>query len=106
MVPIPGGKYTIGSPEGEAKRGEDEGVSCASEVEIKPFWMGKHEVTWDEFAPFQFVFSLEVKKKVREGVDLATQPANEKAADAVSRPTPPTPTPPTAWGATASRPSA
>ena len=85
MVPIPGGKFTIGSPKGEAKRGDDEGPQ--REVEIKPFWIGKFEITWDLYD--EFAFSLEVKRKVREGTDLATQPANEKAADAVSRPTPP-----------------
>lgn len=85
MVPIPGGKFTIGSPAAEAKRGDDEGPQ--REVEIKPFWMGKCEVTWDEFNIF--AFSLDIKKKVREGVDLEKQPANEKAADAVSRSTPP-----------------
>ena len=46
MLPIPGGKFTIGSPKSEAKRGDDEGPQ--REVEIKPFWMAKCEVTWDE----------------------------------------------------------
>ena len=85
MIPIPGGKFTMGSPASEAKRGENEGPQ--REIEIKPFWMGKHEVTWDEFE--QFAFALDLKKKIREGVDLAKQPANEKAADAVTRSTPP-----------------
>jgi formylglycine-generating enzyme required for sulfatase activity len=47
MVPIPGGKFKMGSPEGEADRKADEGPQI--EVEIEPFWMGKHEVTWDEY---------------------------------------------------------
>ncbi len=85
MVPIPGGKFTIGSPKGEANRGEDEGPQ--REVEIKPFWMSKYEITWDLYD--QFAFNLDVTKKVREGVKLDAQPASEKAADAVSRPTPP-----------------
>ncbi len=85
MLPIPGGKFTIGSPKDEAKRNDDEGPQ--REVEIKPFWMAKHEVTWDEYD--QFAFSLEIKRKEREGIDLSKQPANEKAADAVTRPTPP-----------------
>lgn len=85
MVPIPGGTFTIGSPEGEEKRSPDEGPQ--RQVEIKPFWMGKHEVTWDEYD--EFAFSLDVKKKVREGVDLNAQAPQDKAADAVSRPTPP-----------------
>jgi formylglycine-generating enzyme required for sulfatase activity len=85
MIPIPGGRFTMGSPPGEAKRSEDEGPQV--KVEIAPFWMGKHEVTWDEFD--QFAYSLDLKKKQREAVDLANQPETEKAADAVTRPTPP-----------------
>jgi formylglycine-generating enzyme required for sulfatase activity len=75
----------MGSPPSEAKRKDDEGPVHA--VKIGPFWMGKYEVTWDEFD--QFCFSLDLKKKAREGVDLKKQPATETAADAVTRPTPP-----------------
>jgi formylglycine-generating enzyme required for sulfatase activity len=85
MLPIPGGTFTMGTPEREEKRSEDEGPQ--HEVAIAPFWMGKFEVTWDEYD--QFAFSMDIKKKKREGVDLANQPATEKAADAVTRPTPP-----------------
>ncbi len=86
MVPIRGGTFTIGSPDDEEGRNDkDEGPQ--REVTIKPFWMGKHEVTWDEYD--EFAFSLELKRKQREGVKLDAQPENEKAADAVTRPTPP-----------------
>jgi formylglycine-generating enzyme required for sulfatase activity len=85
MVPIPGGEYTMGSPAEEAKRSEDEGPQHP--VKIAPFWMGKHEVTWDEYD--QFAFSLDLKKKKREGVELANQSEGEKNSDAVTRPTPP-----------------
>jgi formylglycine-generating enzyme required for sulfatase activity len=85
MVPIPGGKFFMGSPPSEEKRSEDEGPR--HEVEIAPFWMGKHEVTWDEYD--QFAFSMDLRRKKREGVDLAQQPEGETAADAVTRPTPP-----------------
>jgi formylglycine-generating enzyme required for sulfatase activity len=85
MLPIPGGRYTMGSPASEEKRKEDEGPQL--EVEIAPFWMGKYEVTWDEYD--QFAFQMDIKKKKREGVDLAKQPSTEMAADAVTRPTPP-----------------
>ena len=56
-------------------------------VQIAPFWMGAKEVTWDEYE--QFAFSLDLKKKKREGVDPAKQSDWEKKADAVTRPTPP-----------------
>ena len=85
MVPIPGGTFTMGSPDGEAKRSPDEGPR--HEVAIAPFWMGKYEVTWDEYDPF--AFSMDLKKKKREGVDPEKQAPTERAADAVTRPTPP-----------------
>jgi formylglycine-generating enzyme required for sulfatase activity len=47
MVPIPGGRFRMGSPDSEQGRGEDEGPQ--HEVEISPFWMGKYEITWDIF---------------------------------------------------------
>ena len=47
MVPIPGGVFTMGSPEGETGRADHEGPQV--EVKISPFWMGRCEVTWDEF---------------------------------------------------------
>ncbi len=85
LVPIPGGEFLMGSPEDEEGREEDEGPQHL--VKVPPFWMGTKEVTWDEFD--LFCFSLDIKKKTREGVDLRNQVATEMAADAVTRPTPP-----------------
>jgi formylglycine-generating enzyme required for sulfatase activity len=85
MVPIPGGTFEMGSPGGEAKRGKDEDPQHP--VQIAPFWMGAKEVTWDEYE--QFAFSLDLKKKKREGVDPQKQSDWEKKSDAVTRPTPP-----------------
>ena len=47
MVPIPGGKFNMGSPSGELKRKDDEGPQHA--VELAPFWMAKCETTWDAY---------------------------------------------------------
>ena len=47
MVAIPGGVFTMGSPADEEGRSADEGPQ--HEVKIRPFWMGKCEVTWNEF---------------------------------------------------------
>ena len=47
MVPIPGGKFTMGSPASEKGHAADEGPQ--HEVEISPFWMEEHEVTWTEY---------------------------------------------------------
>jgi formylglycine-generating enzyme required for sulfatase activity len=85
MLPIPGGTYTLGSPSSESKRKPDEGPQVT--VQIAPFWMGKCEVTWDEFD--EYAFSKDIKRKQRENVDLTKQPATETAADAVTRSTKP-----------------
>ncbi|MEZ5300890.1 MAG: SUMF1/EgtB/PvdO family nonheme iron enzyme [Verrucomicrobiales bacterium] len=50
MVPIPSGKFLMGSPPDEPNRREDEGPQ--REVEVAPFWMGKFEVTWDLYWPY------------------------------------------------------
>jgi formylglycine-generating enzyme required for sulfatase activity len=85
MIAIPGGTFTMGSPDGEAKREAVEGPQ--HQVAIGPFWMSKYEVTWDEYD--QFAFALDIKKKEREKIDRTQQAETEKRADAVTRPTPP-----------------
>ena len=80
MTPIPGGAFVMGSPDSEPGRAPDEGPQ--HEVTIRPFWMGVHEVTWDEYD--LFAFSLDLKKEKQAGA--TREPAN---ADAVTRPTPP-----------------
>ncbi len=56
MVPIPGGKFKMGSPDGEAGRKADEGPQA--EVEIEPLWVGKCEVTWAEFKEYMRVTEI------------------------------------------------
>lgn len=85
MLPIPGGTFMMGSPVGEPGRSDDEGP--VHPVTIHPLWMGKTEVTWDEYDIF--AFSNDIFKKEELGVNLATQPESEKVADAITRPTPP-----------------
>jgi formylglycine-generating enzyme required for sulfatase activity len=82
MVPIPGGKFVMGSPEGEPSRKEDEGPQ--HEVEIEPFWMGKCEVTWDEYEVW--MFNLDIQRRELNKVEATDR---EKLADAVTRPTKP-----------------
>src|SRR5207247_2565598 len=76
MIAVKGGTYAMGSPAGEAERGADEGPQHP--ITVRPFWMGKCEVSWDEF-------DLWWKR------DPAYKPVTDadKAADAISRPTPP-----------------
>jgi formylglycine-generating enzyme required for sulfatase activity len=54
MIPIPGGKFKLGSPDSEKGRISEPGSGRSDEgpqveVEIEPFWMGKCEVTWGEY---------------------------------------------------------
>ena len=62
MVPIPGGKFLMGSPANEDDRAEDEGPQV--EVEIAPFWMGKCEVTWDEYELWAMGLSKQRRRQV------------------------------------------
>ena len=82
MVPIPGGEFVMGSPESEEGRNADEGPQ--HKVKIEPFWMGKFEVTWDEYELFMFP-EEEKKKRARANSD----PSIHSLSDAVSRPTTP-----------------
>ena len=82
MLPIPGGKFLMGSPNSEADRKNDE--SPQHEVQISPFWMGKCEVTWNEYE----LWSMGLDAQRRKLKNLA--PAeNDKLADAIVRPTRP-----------------
>lgn len=82
MVPIPGGKFLMGSPDEEEDRGDDEGPQFT--VEIEPFWMGKHEVTWDEYETFMMCMDIKRRK-----YNKIAPTSLELKADAVSRPTKP-----------------
>ena len=82
MVPIPGGKFKIGSPDNEKGHQPDEGP--VKEVKIDPFWMGKTEVTWNEFQLFMYP---EEEKKARATKNLSAE--LNKITDAVSHPTQP-----------------
>ena len=80
MVPVPAGSFVMGSPESEPGRAADEGPQHT--VKLPGFYIGKIEVTWDEYD--QFGFSLDLQKKRKLGTALS-----KEGADAVSRPTPP-----------------
>jgi formylglycine-generating enzyme required for sulfatase activity len=77
FVPIPGGKFVMGSPAGEAGRKDDEGPQF--EVAVEPFWMGKFEVTWDDFQLFRDEY---------EPAKQAPMVPKDRFADAVCIPTP------------------
>jgi formylglycine-generating enzyme required for sulfatase activity len=72
MVAIPGGTIKIGSASGEAGRDSNDLAQAA--VTVKPFWMGKCEVTWAEYIPFVFSDKDEVEKSKADGVTRPTKP--------------------------------
>ena len=83
MIAIPGGSFLMGSPKEEAKRGSDEGPQHP--VGIPPFWMGKCEVTWDEYDWYWWKRFPDGQPPPRP--DLSRKP--DKLSDAVTSPTPP-----------------
>ncbi len=82
MVPIKGGEFLLGSPSGEDERRSDEGPQ--RKVKIEPFWMGKHEVTWDEYGPFM----ITPVDRYKDGAKKVAGDS-DTIVDAVSMPTPP-----------------
>lgn len=82
MVPIPGGHFMLGSPNNEKGRSDDEGPQV--KVKIDPFWMGKHEVSWEEYDIWNF--DLDILRREKLG---AKPQKNDKLSDAVTRPTKP-----------------
>jgi formylglycine-generating enzyme required for sulfatase activity len=75
MVPISGGEFTMGTPSTEPGHRKDE--EPQRKVKIDPFWIGKFEVTWDEYRLFMFS-------------NMAQEDVNkDEVVDAISRPTRP-----------------
>jgi len=86
MVPVPEGIFTLGSPEKEALRDEDEGPQ--RKVKISKFFMGKIEVTWNEYMVFFSQTSAEGKSETSSSGNL----------DAITGATPPWGAPDQGWG--------
>jgi len=82
MTAIPGGEFSMGSPDAEAERKADEGPQ--HKVKVSPFWMGTYEVTWDQFLLFVYP---DDEKKLRES--HPTDATLNKLTDAVTRPSKP-----------------
>ena len=82
MIPIPGGKTTIGSPDEQPGHSQDEGPEFT--VQVEPFWMAKTELTWAEYKTFLKTYDI-FKRLSRQGVRKAS---GLDQADAITIPTP------------------
>ncbi len=92
MIAIPGGTFTIGSPESEPFHKSDEAPQ--RKIEVSSFFMGEMEVTWDQY----WAFYGETMSEGR--TPPATVYANNSRpdVDAVSGPTAPFGSPDQGWG--------
>lgn len=82
MLPIKGGTFMMGSSAGEQDRNEDEGPQ--HEVKIAAFWMGKYEITWDQYEIWGE--NIDISRRQIFGTPATSR---DGVADAVTRPTPP-----------------
>ncbi|MFH0843263.1 MAG: SUMF1/EgtB/PvdO family nonheme iron enzyme [Bacteroidota bacterium] len=89
MIAIPGGTFRMGSPDDEPFRDPDEGP--VRTVTLSPLWIGRAEVSWDEYMTFFRETGSPPGTKV-------TQLLNLKDVDAISGPTPPWGAPDQGWG--------
>ena len=88
MVAIPGGTFTMGSPASESYRREDEGPQRS--VTISALWIGRTEVTWDEFEAWY--------RATRAEGRTDTRLAEAAGVDAITGATPPYVPPDQGWG--------
>jgi formylglycine-generating enzyme required for sulfatase activity len=68
MVPVPEGSFMMGSAATEKGRRPDEGPQ--QKVQLEAFWMGAHEVTYDEF----LLFFEDESTSRNSDVDAVTRP--------------------------------
>ncbi|QDU95629.1 formylglycine-generating enzyme family protein [Lignipirellula cremea] len=80
MMPIPGGKFRLGSPASEAGRKDDEGPQF--EVQVEPFWMSATEITWAEYKQFMSLHDIFKKFDTRR----ERRVTDENRADAITAP--------------------
>jgi formylglycine-generating enzyme len=86
MAAIEGGRFLMGSPENEPWRNTDEGPQ--REVEVSSFFIGKTEVSWDEYLAFFTHTASQGRMTEDEIMEI----------DGISGPTPPWGAPDQGWG--------
>jgi len=88
MLAIPEGIFSIGSPEKEAFRDDDEGPQ--RRIKVNKFFMGKIEVSWNEYMAFFSQTSAEGKSE--------TSTSASGDVDGITGATPPWGAPDQGWG--------
>lgn len=73
MTPIPAGKITVSLPDTKGVVGKPQ------QVAVKPLWVSKTEVTWDEYDIFLFRLDLPEADRVA-GVEASTRPTRPYGA--------------------------
>jgi len=63
MIQLPPGKITLKDKDGKE-----------TEHDIKPLWLGKYEVRWNDYDPFWQRLDLDIKQ-IRDGVDAKSRPS-------------------------------
>lgn len=81
MIPIPGGAFTMGSPENEEGREDVEGPQF--KVTVDPFWLGKTEVTWAQYKEYMKMYAA-MKAFQTQQIRLVS---DDNKLDAVTAPT-------------------
>ncbi|HTU24945.1 MAG TPA: SUMF1/EgtB/PvdO family nonheme iron enzyme [Pirellulales bacterium] len=94
LVPIRGGTFIMGAEDDDPNRKPDEGPQHL--VRIAPFWMGRCEVTWDEFDLWADSnesmrrFLIHVGQEVPKLFPKPNPPTErDRRADAITRPSSP-----------------
>lgn len=82
MIAVSGGNFRMGSPPEEKGHKANEGP--IRKITISPFWIGKYEVTWNEYEKFM----TDGGKRNKDG-SKQFPTKDEKDVDIVSRPTKP-----------------
>jgi len=92
MVAVSGGIFSMGSPQNEDYSESDEHPQ--HKVEVSDFWMGKAEVSWDEYLAFYKETAGEGRSEDQLGVLADAHPE----VDGITGPTPPYGNPDQGWG--------
>ncbi|MBI1932313.1 MAG: SUMF1/EgtB/PvdO family nonheme iron enzyme [Ignavibacteriales bacterium] len=91
MIAIPSGKFLFGTDDQEEIKKDNE--IPANEVSLSKFWIGKTEITWNEYITFMKETGTEGRTE-----DQIIKAKQNKDVDAITGPTPPYGDPGQGWG--------